>query len=265
MDARVSGYDVSGWFQLEPDDHASPTVALSWTQLHTSTADPALPDDLIDVSVAGSIVRPLEDDWSMRLTAGAGFAGDNAFSDGSGFYGLARVSARHQLGPERGYILLVDYNGNRSVFPDIPLPGFVYYDRLNEQVRYALGLPSRITWTPDSQTTLRASATPGGFGASVEHVLAEGLTIFALYDSRVRAFHLDRMSNDRRFFFEQSRVEAGIDWRNPGGVLQGVEVRAAVGYAFDQAFTRGWDSRDDDTVRDLTDEPYASVGVTCRF
>ena len=60
---------------------------------------------------------------SCGFTAGGGFAGDNAFTDGSAFYGLANVTAIHSLGDDRGYMLILDYNGNRSIFPDIPRPG----------------------------------------------------------------------------------------------------------------------------------------------
>lgn len=266
LDTRLSSYQATGRFLLDPDAPGSPTAAVSWNQLNTHSSDPALPDELTDISVAGSIVRELDDDWTMRITAGGGFAGDNAFADGSAFYGLANITANHRLGDGRGYMLILDYNGNRSIFPDIPLPGFVYYDRLNDEVSYSVGLPSSITWTPDSTTTARAVITPGGITGSIEHELDDQLTLFARFDNTVRSFHLDSDDGDRRLFFKQSRVEGGIVWRGTqGDSFPGVEVRAAVGYAFSQEFSRGWDTRDDDTIRDITDEPYVRVGVTMGF
>lgn len=266
LDARLSSYHAAGRFLLDPAQEGSPSAAVSWSQLSISSSDPALPDDLVDVSVAGSVVRPMDDDWSMRFTAGAGFAGDNAFTDGSAFYGLANVTATRRLGEERGYMLILDYNGNRSIFPDIPLPGFAYYDRLNDSVRYSLGVPSSVTWTPDNATTVRAVVTPGGVTGSIERELDDRLTLFALFDNRTRSFHLDSDVNDRRFFYKQNRVEGGLVWRGTqGDSFPGVEARIAAGYAFDQEFSRGWDTRDDDTVRDISDEPYVRVGVEVGF
>ena len=266
VDARLSSYEATGRFLLDPEAPGSPTAAISWNQLNTHSSDPALPDELTDISLAASVVRELDDDWTLRITAGGGFAGDNAFTDGSAFYGLANLTANHSLGAGRGYSIGIDYNGNRSVFPDIPLPTFVYYDRLNDTVSYAVGLPSSVTWTPDSSTTARAVITPGGISGSIEHELDDRFTLFALFDNSVRSFHLDSDDSDRRLFFKQNRVEGGIAWRGAqGDSFPGVEVRAAVGYAFDQEFSRGWDTRDDDTVRDISDEPYVRVGVTMGF
>ncbi|MEZ6190271.1 MAG: hypothetical protein R3C45_03170 [Phycisphaerales bacterium] len=266
LDARLSSYEATGRFRLDPDVPGSPVAAISWSQLNTHSSDPVLPDELTDISLAASVVRDLEDDWTLRITAGGGFAGDNAFADGSAFYGLANVTANHSLGEGRGYSIGIDYNGNRSVFPDIPLPTFVYYDRLNDTLSYAVGLPSSVTWAPDSNTTARAVITPGGITGSIEHDLDDRLTLFALFDNSVRSFHLDTDDGDRRLFFKQNRVEGGIVWRGTqGDSFPGVEVRAAVGYAFSQEFSRGWDTRDDDTVRDISDEPYLRVGVTMGF
>jgi len=266
MDTRLSSYHAIGRFLLDPDDRQSPSAAVSWNQLSTHSSDAALPDDLVDVSIAGSISRKLDDGWLLQLTAGGGFAGDNAFTDGSAFYGLANVTAIHQLGDDHGYMLILDYNGNRSVFPDIPLPGFVYYDRLNENVKYSIGLPSAITWTPDSATTVRGIVTPGGITGSIEHELDERITLFGRYNNRTRSFHVDSDVNDRRLFFKQTRVEGGVIWTGTqGDSLPGVEIRLALGYAFDQEFSRGWDTRDDDTVRDISDEPYVRAALTMRF
>lgn len=266
MDTRLSSYHAIGRFQLDPDDRQSPSAAISWNQLSTHSSDTALPDELVDVSVAGSISRALDDGWRLQLTAGGGFAGDNEFTDGSAYYGLANITAIKQLDDDSGYMLILDYNGNRSVLPDIPLPGFVYFSRLNENVRYSVGLPSSITWTPDDVTSVRAVITPGGFAGSIEHELNEWITLYGRYDNRTRSFHLDSDDSDRRLFFKQSRVEGGIVWTGTqGDSFPGAEIRVAVGYAFEQEFSRGWDTRDDDTVRDISDEPYVRAALTMRF
>ncbi len=267
LDTRLSSHHAIGRFLMDPADRQSPEFAVSWNQLDIHSDDPALPDDdLVDVSVAGSIARPLDDGWLLQLTAGGGFAGDNAFADGSAYYGLANITAIKQLDDDSGYMLILDYNGNRSILPDIPLPGFVYYSRLNENVKYSVGLPSSITWTPDDVTSARAVLTPGGFAGSIEHELNAWITLYGRYDNRTRSFHLDSDDSNRRLFFRQTRVEGGVVWTGmQGDSLPGAEIRVAVGYAFDQEFSRGWDTRDDDTVRDISDEPYIRAALTMRF
>lgn len=266
MDTRLSSYHATGRFLLDPADLGSPTAAVSWNQLNTHSSDPALPDELVDVSAAGSITRQLDDDWLLSFTAGGGFAGDNAFADGSAFYGLANITAIHSLGEDRGYMLILDYNGNRSVLPDVPLPGFVYFDRLNDEVTYSIGLPGSITWTPDSATTVKAVITPGGVTGSIEHELDDQLALFGRFGNTVRSFHIDSDDSNRRLFFKQNRVEGGLAWTGAqGDSFPGLQFIVAVGYAFDQEFSRGWDTRDDDTIRDISDEPYVRVGVTANF
>ena len=89
---------------------------------------------------------------------------------------------------------------------------------------------------------------------------------FASYDSRFNAYTLDDDPDNRRLMFSQQRVEAGLTWDgNADNRLPGVLVTIAGGYAFDQEFSRGWDSRDDDTVRDISDEPFLRLGVRMRF
>src|SRR5690606_18371803 len=52
LDARISSYEATGRFLLDPDAPGSPTAAISWSQLNTHSSDPALPDELTDISLA---------------------------------------------------------------------------------------------------------------------------------------------------------------------------------------------------------------------
>jgi hypothetical protein len=62
-------------------------------------------------------------------------------------------------------------------------------------------------------------------------------------------------------FFEQRRLEAGIDWRT----CEAASVVVAAGYAFDQEFSAGWDVRDTDGEIEIDAAPYLRVGVDLRF
>ena len=268
MDVRLSRYEAVGRWRLDPADPLSTSFALSTHRLDISSPDPALPDRLVDTSVAGSMMFAESKDTSWQVILGGGYAGDNAFGDGSAYYALAGVVMNKRLNEDSGYRVLLDYNGNRGIFPDIPLPGFLYYDRYDEQTTYTVGFPvSGVTWRPDSKTRINVNYfIPISFQGEIEHEVADQWLVFASLDSSLNAYKLDSDSNDRRLMFAQRRVEAGIVWRGrQGDSFPGVEFKIAGGYAFDQEFTRGFDVRDDDTVRDISDEPYVRFGVTARF
>lgn len=268
MDVRLSRYQTAGRWRLDPGDQLSPTAALSAHRLDIHSSDPMLPKRLVDVSLAGSATLAVDQDASLQVILGGGYAGDNAFGDGSAYYALADLIVTRSLGEDRGYKLILDYNGNRTIFPDVPLPGFIYYDRLNEQTTYTLGFPtSSITWKPDDRTTVRATYfLPTTVNASVAYELADRWSAYGSFESSLNAYRIDSDPDNRRLMFAQRRIEGGIVWTGrQGDSFPGVEVRVACGYAFDQEFTRGFDVRDTDTVRDISDEPYIRVGVTMGF
>jgi len=268
MDVRLSRYQAAGRWRLDPGDTLSPSMAVSSHRLDIHSSDPALPQRLVDVSVAGSMVFDVDQDTTLQVILGGGYAGDNAFGDGSAYYGLADLILTRSLGERRGYKLILDYNGNRTIFPDIPLPGFIYYDRLNEQTTYTLGFPSSsITWKPDDRTTVRATYfLPTTVNGIIEYELAQPWSIYGSFESSLNAYKVDSDPSNRRLMFAQKRIEGGVVWRGrQGDSFPGVEVRVACGYAFDQEFTRGFDVRDTDTVRDISDEPYVRVGVAMGF
>jgi hypothetical protein len=268
MDVRLSRYQAAGRWRLDPADTLSPTAAISAHRLDISSSDPALPQRLVDVSVAGSMVFDVEPDTTLQVILGGGYAGDNAFGDGRAYYALADLVLTRSLGQGRGYMLILDYDGNRTIVPDVPLPGYVYYDRLDAQTTYTLGFPSSsITWKPNDRTTLRATyLIPTTVKGIVEYEVAQPWSVYASFDSSLNAYKLDTDGPNRRLLFAQQRIEAGAVWRGrQGGGFPGVEVRAAFGYAFDQQFTRGFDVKDDQTVRDISDEPYVRVALTMGF
>ncbi len=268
MDVRLSRYQAAGRWRLDPSDSLSPTAAISGHRLDIHSSDPMLPQRLVDVSFAGSMVFDVDQDTTLQVILGGGYAGDNAFGDGSAYYALADLIATRRLGDGRGYKLILDYNGNRTIFPDIPLPGFIYYDRLDDQTTYTLGFPSSsITWKPDDRTTLRATYfLPTTVNGIIEYQLAEPWSLYGSFESSLNAYKVDSDSSNRRLMFAQRRIEGGVVWRGrQGDSFPGIEVRAAVGYAFDQEFTRGFDVRDEDTVRDISDEPYIRCAVSAGF
>ncbi len=269
MDVRLSRYQAAGRWRLEPNDTLSPSFAFNTHRLDIHSPDTALPQRLVDVSFAGAMMFDVDPDTTLQVILGGGYAGDNAFGDGGAYYGLADLIVTRSLGEHRGYKLILDYDGHRTFAPDIPLPGFIYYDRLDDQTTYTLGFPSSsITWKPNDKTTLRATYfIPTTIKGIIEYEVTQPWSVYASYDSSLNAYKLDSdPNNNRRLMFAQQRIEAGVVWRGrEGDSFPGVELRVAGGYAFDQAFTRGFDVRDTDTVRDISDEPYVRVAIISRF
>ncbi len=240
-------------------------LSMGWavSQLEIKTDDAALPERLSAQEVALGSMLGVWDGWQVSGTLGVGYAGNTPWNDGDAWHGLASLTASRRLESGAILTLLVDYDGNRNIFPDIPLPGFTYAQRYNEQVSYMLGLPiNSITWTPDDKWTLTGRwIVPLGVSLDVDYALTEQVSLFAGYRKDTTGYHIQNDDKHRRLFFEQSRAEVGARW----GFIPQATLVGAVGYAFDQSFERGFDSRDTDNVRDISDEFYFRLGVNLSF
>jgi hypothetical protein len=77
--------------------------------------------------------------------------------------------------------------------------------------------------------------------------------------------------NDRdltdRLMVQMSRAEVGIHYTNPDFVLKGAffDVSLALGYAFEQHYSSGFDVRDTDPLAQVSDVPYAALMLRGRF
>lgn len=267
--ASNGGADVD-LFRFSSVGRARPTAdqndwAVGWkySRLDIDTADAALPERLIDQAVAGGIKMGAFGRWEWGFVAGLGYAGNAPYNDGDAWYAVGSLAARTKLDNDATLTVLLDYDGNRNVFPDVPLPGFAYAHRLDETLRYTLGLPvSSATWTPDDRWKVRGLwIVPFGFGLDAEYRLTDQWALFGGYTSQTTGYHVQGDDENRRLFFEQDRVELGARWK----LGDAAELVGAVGYAFDQSFERGFDQRDTDTIRDLSDEPFFRLALNLRF
>jgi len=244
----------------EPD-----ALSVGWvvSLLDIDTADPALPQRLAEQAVAVGFTLGQWEDWRIAGTAGLGYAGNTPYNDGDAWYALASVAGQTRLDNGATLSVALDYNGNRSIFPDIPLPGFAYSDAYNDQLRYTLGFPvNRVTWTPDDKWTLSATwLVPFAFTADIDYALTADVQLFARYFSERGGYWVQDTDENRRLFFEQDRVETGARWQ----AWDHVQLIGAAGYAFDQSFESGFDVRDTTTVRDISDEPYVRLALRLEF
>ena len=241
-------------------------MSVGWLYEHTDidTDDPLLPDRL--VSAAGAVgfsLGPIVPGWEIGASVGAGFAGDQPFSDEDAWYGVGSLYARHMIDQQHFVTLILDYDGSRSIWPDIPLPGIQYTVLQSRSLRYSVGLPfSTLYYQPDEHWTIDIQyIIPVAGRANIEYAFNDRWTAFGSYASSTRGYHLDGDDENRRLFFSQQRLETGVRYT----MQRGVEWTLAGGWDFDQEFTRGWDTRNDEDVRELDDAPFVRVGLKVAF
>ncbi len=263
-DYDLTWFEGHGRVRLDFGDPQSPALGYRYVHLDVDTNDPRVMDDtLTDVSVSAGATLGEWEGWDVQLVAGVGFAGDSAFDDSEAVYGLGYLYGSKKVSDDETWLLGVAYDGNRVIFPDVPLPLVEYQRRVDDTLQFAIGLPyARVYWQPAEKWTVTAAYfAPTTFEANVTYELTEQLRLFAALENHLEAFHAQNAGEHDRLFVQQRRVEGGVLWA-PSGWL---EVSVAGGYAFDQEIEIGFDVRDTSSVADLSDEAYLRVGVGVQF
>lgn len=270
-DSEGTGFDTDltrgvsyGRARFDADDPRNASVGWLYDHTELDGNDPALPERLVTAAVAGGVgLAQLDSGWDLSLSLGGGFAGDLPFTDEDAWFAVGSLVAHKEIDPRTHLLLILDYDGSRAIWPDIPLPGVQYLVVESESLRYSLGVPfSSFYYEPDDRWSFELQyIIPLGGYANVEFEIDDQWTAFGSYASSTRGYHLDGDDEHRRLFFEQDRLEAGLKFE-PG---PGWTWTFAGGWAFNQEFTRGFDTRDTDTVRDLDDAPFLRVGLNFSF
>jgi hypothetical protein len=265
-DFQLSYYNTQGRLRIWPEQKADPRIGYNITYLNTDTNDPALPSHMVDTSVAiGTGIADISG-WRAGLTVGIGYAAVGAFDDGNAWYGKADLLLGHDIDETSSIGFVIDYDGNRTVWPDIPLPGVLYTKRLDPTILLGLGFPfSSVEWKPRQVPNLTITAKyviPDDADARIDYTVFKNFGVFASYAARRDAFHWDEISNpDDRLLFQQRRAELGVRWT----AHETVSLILAGGYAFSQEFNVGWDFREADRIAKPSDEPYVRFGLEVRF
>ena len=254
MRGRVRVAPSMGW--------KSPRFGWDVLYIDTETADPRIPDNLTDSSIAfgGGVIAG---DWTIAGTLGVGFAGDHPYT-GTGYYGLASVNGTNWLGKRDLLQIGVDFDGNRPIFPDVPLPVVLWTRLWNDQVRTTIGFPYlAVHWAPTDWFTLDFQGIPGVYqtGSLTFHLSAQW-DLFTRYRGANFRFFVDDFSDDDdRLFYSEQRVEFGATW-HPTGKM---ELKLFVAWAFDREFSTGFDVRDSETLVDLDKSPAIGLSFKVDF
>ena len=263
-DFRLSFYESQGRWRVLPGNLISPRIGWDVKYLDLETSHPGLPEQLTDQSLGVAMPVAKFGDWIVGTSLGVGYAGDSPFSDGDAWYGKASVAVFKLFNESDALIFVLDYDGNRTILPDTPLPGVAYTKRMAKDLFFIVGLPvTSIEWRPDDRLRVEFVYTMvDSFDASVGYEFTRGWTAYGGFESRKEAFHIDSLpANYDRLLFQHRRAELGLRWEP----RKDNWLNLAVGYAFGQEFSSGFDSRDTDEVADVSDEPYLRVGLHLQF
>jgi hypothetical protein len=264
---NLNVYEASGRAR-EVRERAIPRIGYEATYLDIDSEPGVfgdlLPERLVDQSLAVGLAMPDLYGFRGGFTVGVGYAGDGPFGDANAWYGKATIAMGKEIDKETDLGVFLDYDGNRTFLPDVPLPGFAYRKRVDERLILVAGVPlSTVEWTPDAHWKFELFwALIDSFDARITYKVTETFNVYGNLDSRRHAFHMDELedTNDR-LLFQERRAELGVQWEP----RKDTRVIAAGGYAFGQEFGTGWDYRDDDEITELSDEPYVRLGLEMRF
>jgi hypothetical protein len=234
---------------------------LAYYDIHSD--DPALKKSLTDVSIAAGVELGTYFDWRAGLTLGLGYAGDTPFAQSDAWYGKGTLVVGRSFDKMTDAAFVLDYDGNRSVFPDIPLPGFEYRHQYDPTLTYVVGFPvNDLIWKPNDVISVDVAWTfLDTFDARLEYKLAPKWTAFGNYLNRRDAFHSDTLHGVDRLLFQQHRAELGIKWQP----WEHTSLLVAGGYSFGGEFSSGFDQSRSDLIADISDEPYVRIGFERRF
>ncbi|HWB55092.1 MAG TPA: hypothetical protein VG722_12900 [Tepidisphaeraceae bacterium] len=263
QEIEMTEADSDGRFRLSSDLPLNPTLGYDWTMLNTTGDRGMIPERLQDLSVAAATPLFRTDHGFVGLLAGVGYAGDEYFGNDSAWYGKGNLMYGRQLDKDSGLLLFVAYDGNRTLLPDVPIPGVAYANHANPDLQYTLGFPeSSTTWRMFDGVKLSATWDfPDNFTANIGYKISNNLSFLLGYDNIDDAFHAANLPDNRRFFFLEQRVELKLIY----SPVKDVDLTAGFGYAFARQFARGFDDRDLKRVYDIADRPYLRFGLNIRF
>ena len=262
IDFDMSAFEYTGRFR-EQRERLIPRIGWDLTYYAFSSDLPIFDQHLTDASIAAGIELGTYYEFQAGFTAGVGYAGNAPFGETDAWYGKATLVAGRKLDEKTDLVVVVDYDGNRTFMPDVPLPGFAYRHQFDPTITYTIGVPlTAVTWNPNPQTTVEATWTLlDSFDARVEYQLSPQWTVYGALQRRLEAFSVDGLENHDRLIFEQRRAEMGLRWHP----WEHTSLLLAGGYAFHGEFSVGFDTRDSDEIADLSDEPYVRFAFERRF
>lgn len=267
-DIDIFYWDSAGHIKFDRNER-NPPFWLGYRALAITMFGDDIPEitgDLVDVSLAAAFQLNdggRSDEWRFDLALGAGTANDGHWSNTDALYGVGTMNAAKPLDEDTILHIGINYNGNRTIWPDVPLPYVSIFSRLNAEFSYNVGvLSSGLLWQLQDNAAAvwvdyvtQSSLTIGG---SIG--LGHEWSVFIEYKDTNDSFFINDRGNER-LFYEKSQIALGLEWKR--GTAW--NVRFGGGYAWDQRFATGFDLWDVDGLLDPTDEPMFFLTVRGTF
>jgi hypothetical protein len=264
-DTHVFFWDSTGRFRFSKHDDRAPAIAYRWATMSFDNESGQIPDHLDDIDLAGGLHVGELFGGELGLVGGVGYSGNSPFGNSHGFYGIGHITWLRPLSDTDALAITLDYNGNRALLPDAPLPGFAYVHRSPPLVEWGVGYPdSWIALRPGRFTLSAEYSAPYTADVRVEYNLTTTFSVFAGCGNFFNAFAFDDEPVTDRVFFQMSRAELGLRYN---GKVSGFDVDAALtfGYAFEQNFYSGYDVRDLERFSSISGEPYVGIVLVGRY
>ncbi|QQE10264.1 hypothetical protein JD969_12205 [Planctomycetota bacterium] len=229
-----------------------PQIHLGY-ELHTLLIDSpsnVIPDALYNYNLGLSYeFGEIFTNWDLALTAGIGTANDGHFSNLQSYYGMGTLMLNYHLSPTQQVSVGVSFDGNRDIFPDVPLPFIQYYHFVSPQFQYVLGFYNQLNWKPNEQFQIKGGAgiMLGGqvIGADVRasYFPTKNFELFLNFDNSTEGFFQNNQGRTRLFYM-YNIAGGGFAWN----ITKKIQFEAGAGFAFGQQFATGFDFRNLNTV-----------------
>lgn len=263
IDSHLNIFETRARLRVDHAAEHSLSFGFQQAYLDTSIHGPGIDEDVLIQSVAVGVPVGMWEGWEIGVTAGFGYAGNSPYDDGEAWFGKGSIVGSYDIDAESSLMLMLVYDGNRTIFPDLPLPGIVYNRTVSDVFRFSLGVPySSIAWKPADKWMVDLTYfIPYNFDVTVRYQLLKDLSLFGSYDRRIFAYHLEPQRDNDRTFLEHDRIEGGVQWTP----CENFDVTLAGGYAFNQEIYRGFDVRGERDAVELDEEPYLRINFAIRF
>jgi len=254
--------ESSGRWRFDTKHPVGPTIGYEYLLLSMSGNHAPIPGTLVNLSAGAGTPFMQTNGWFFMAGGGAGYAGDEPFGNGEAWYGRGWLVSGRELDATSQLIFLVDYNGNRAIWPDVPIPSGIYHKKVNDQFEFTLGPVMEAIWKPVDRLTVDVRyEVPETVDLLARYELNRNWSVYASLVSREYPFHTIDLPDNKRLFLRQNRAEAGVHF----APTKWGKLIVAGGYAFGQEWRTGWDVQDLQHVSNMSDEMYLRVGIELSF
>ena len=126
---QFNEYQTYGRWRIAPDAEATPRLGYDVLYYDFNTSDRAIPNHLWNTSIGFAQPVARFGKYFAVVTGAVGYAGDKPYSDSDAIYGTANVIIGRQFSGNKALLFDLNYDGNRTFLPDVPIPAVEYRDR----------------------------------------------------------------------------------------------------------------------------------------